>query len=137
MLHTMVLAAHDNVEAAGFILRGIKGIFVAIGSIIAAVICGVVAAMKGRNPLELGHPWPVLQHHHADRHHRDSDQANPDACDHRSVTGARLASGGVVVVSWADHPFDPFARTQMTASDRVCTSTRRPSVAFCGRSRGL
>jgi hypothetical protein len=51
MLHTMVLAAQDNVEAAGLILRGITGIFVAIGSIIAAIICGVVAAMKGRNPL--------------------------------------------------------------------------------------
>jgi len=54
MLHTMVLAAQDNVEAAGLILRGIKGIFVAIGSIIAAIICGVVAAMKGRNPLGWG-----------------------------------------------------------------------------------
>ncbi len=36
MLHTVVLAAQYNVEAAGLILRGIKGIFVAIGSIIAA-----------------------------------------------------------------------------------------------------
>jgi Na+/melibiose symporter-like transporter len=31
-----------------------RGIFVAIGSIIAAIICGVVAAMKGRNPLGWG-----------------------------------------------------------------------------------
>ena len=54
MLHSMVLAASENYEAAGFILRGIKGIFVAIGSIIAAVICGVVAAMKGRNPFGWG-----------------------------------------------------------------------------------
>jgi Na+/melibiose symporter-like transporter len=64
MLHTVVLAAQDlaaqalaaqdNVEAAGFILRSIKGVFVAIGSIIAAIICGVVAAMKGRNPLGWG-----------------------------------------------------------------------------------
>jgi hypothetical protein len=54
MLHTMVVAAQNNPEAAGFILRGIKGIFVAIGSIIAAVICGVVAAMKGRNFLGWG-----------------------------------------------------------------------------------
>jgi Na+/melibiose symporter-like transporter len=54
MLHGLVLAAQDNPQAAGFILRGIKGIFVAIGSIIAAIICGVIAAMKGRNPLGWG-----------------------------------------------------------------------------------
>lgn len=54
MLHTVVLAAQDNVQAAGFILRGIKGIFVAIGSIIAAIICGVIAAMKGRSALGWG-----------------------------------------------------------------------------------
>ncbi|MCW2565065.1 MAG: hypothetical protein QOD59_944 [Mycobacterium sp.] len=54
MLHTMVIAAQNNPEAAGLILRGIKGIFVAIGSIIAAIICGVVAAMKGRSFLGWG-----------------------------------------------------------------------------------
>jgi len=54
MLHDVVLAAGTNIEAAGFILRGIKGIFVAIGSIIAAVICAVVAGTKGRNPLGWG-----------------------------------------------------------------------------------
>jgi Na+/melibiose symporter-like transporter len=54
MLHTVVLAASDNIEAAGFILRGIKGIFVAIGSIIAAVICAVIAGAKGRNPFGWG-----------------------------------------------------------------------------------
>jgi hypothetical protein len=54
MLHSVVLAASDNIEAAGFILSGIKGIFVAIGSIIAAIICGVIAATKGRNPLGWG-----------------------------------------------------------------------------------
>ena len=54
MLHSIVLAASDNYEAAGFILRGIKAVFVGIGSIIAAIICGVVAAMKGRNPLGWG-----------------------------------------------------------------------------------
>jgi hypothetical protein len=32
------------------ILKGIKGTFVAIGSIIAALVCAIVAAMKGRNP---------------------------------------------------------------------------------------
>ena len=54
MLHTVVLAAQENIDAAGFILRGIKGIFVAVGSILAAIICGVIAAMKGRNPLGWG-----------------------------------------------------------------------------------
>lgn len=54
MLHNVLLAASDNVEAAGFILRGIKGIFVAIGSIIAAVVCAVIAGTKGRNPLGWG-----------------------------------------------------------------------------------
>jgi hypothetical protein len=54
MLHSVVLAAGDNIEAAGFILRGIKGIFVAIGSIIAAVICAVIAGIKGRNPFGWG-----------------------------------------------------------------------------------
>ncbi|TDO08258.1 hypothetical protein EV580_5830 [Mycobacterium sp. BK086] len=54
MWHTVVLAASENIEAAGFILRGIKGIFVAIGSIIAAVICAVIAGMKGRNPFGWG-----------------------------------------------------------------------------------
>lgn len=54
MLHTMVLAAQDNVEAAGLIVRGIKFIVYAIGGIIAAIICGVVALMKGRNPFGWG-----------------------------------------------------------------------------------
>lgn len=53
MLHSVILAASDPL-AAGFILRGIKGIFVAIGSVIAAVICGLIAATKGRNPLGWG-----------------------------------------------------------------------------------
>jgi Na+/melibiose symporter-like transporter len=56
MLHELVLAAQSQPEAAGFILSGIKGIFVAVGSIIAAIVCGVIAAMKGRNPLG----WGVL-----------------------------------------------------------------------------
>jgi hypothetical protein len=54
ILHQLVLAASSQPEAAGFILRGIKGIFVAIGSVIAAIICAAVAAMKGRNPLGWG-----------------------------------------------------------------------------------
>ncbi|OBH52424.1 deoxyribodipyrimidine photolyase [Mycobacterium sp. E2479] len=53
MLHSVILASSDPV-AAGLILRGIKGIFVAIGSIIAAIICGVIAMMKGRNPFGWG-----------------------------------------------------------------------------------
>jgi Na+/melibiose symporter-like transporter len=54
MLHGLVLAAQDNPQAAGLILKGIKGIFVAIGSIVAAIVCALVAAMKGRNPLGWG-----------------------------------------------------------------------------------
>lgn len=54
MLHSVLLATSDNVEAAGFILRGIKGIFVAIGSVIAAIICGVIAATKGRSAIGWG-----------------------------------------------------------------------------------
>lgn len=54
MLHGLVLAAQTQPEAAGLIMRGIKGIFVAIGSIIAAIVCGIIAAIKGRNPLGWG-----------------------------------------------------------------------------------
>jgi hypothetical protein len=56
MLHQLMLAAYSQLEAAGFILRGIKGIFVAIGSVIAAIICAVIAGMKGRNPFG----WDIL-----------------------------------------------------------------------------
>jgi hypothetical protein len=54
MLHELVLAAQSQPEAAGFILRGIKGIFVAIGSIIAAIVSAIIAATKGRNPFGWG-----------------------------------------------------------------------------------
>lgn len=54
MWQELMLAAQSQPEAAGFILRGIKGIFVAIGSIIAAFVCAVVAGTKGRNPLGWG-----------------------------------------------------------------------------------
>jgi hypothetical protein len=54
MLHGLLLAAQDNPQAAGLIVKGIKGIFVAIGSIIAAIVCALVAAMKGRNPFGWG-----------------------------------------------------------------------------------
>lgn len=54
MLHNLVLAATQQPEAAGLIVRGIKGIFVAIGSIIAAIICAVIAGMKGRSAIGWG-----------------------------------------------------------------------------------
>lgn len=54
MLHTLVIAAAQQPEAAGFILRGIKGIFVAIGSVIAAIVCAVIAGMKGRSAIGWG-----------------------------------------------------------------------------------
>lgn len=54
MLHSAVLLASDNVEAAGFILRGIKGIFVLIGGIIAGIICAVIAGTKGRSAIGWG-----------------------------------------------------------------------------------
>ena len=54
MVHELVLALQSQPEAAGVILRGIKGIFVAIGSVIAAIICAVVAGMKGRSALGWG-----------------------------------------------------------------------------------
>jgi hypothetical protein len=54
MFHQLMLAAYSQPEAGGFILRGIKDIFVAIGSVIAAIICAVIAGMKGRNPFGWG-----------------------------------------------------------------------------------
>ncbi|GBE64128.1 hypothetical protein MFM001_05900 [Mycobacterium sp. MFM001] len=54
MLHSLVLAAQADPQAAGIILRGIKAIFVAIGSIIAAIVCALIAGMKGRNPFGWG-----------------------------------------------------------------------------------
>jgi hypothetical protein len=54
MLHNLVLAGPDSIEAAGFILRGIKGIFALIGGLIAAIICGLIAAAKGRSAIGWG-----------------------------------------------------------------------------------
>lgn len=54
MLHGLILAAQDNPQAAGLILRGIRAIVVGIGSIIAAIVCATIAGMKGRNPLGWG-----------------------------------------------------------------------------------
>ena len=44
----------QHVEAAGFILRGIKGLFVLAGSIIAAILCAIIAAVKGRSAILFG-----------------------------------------------------------------------------------
>lgn len=49
MTHALAAMPVDHVEAAGFILRGIRGIFALIGSLIAAVLCGAIAAAKGRS----------------------------------------------------------------------------------------
>jgi hypothetical protein len=54
MLHGLVLAAQDNPQAAGFIVRSIKFVFYLIGGVIAAIVCAIVAAMKGRNPFGWG-----------------------------------------------------------------------------------
>ncbi len=54
MVHEALFALQSQPEAAGFILRGIKGIFVAIGSVIAAIVCAVIAGMKGRSSLGWG-----------------------------------------------------------------------------------
>jgi sugar phosphate permease len=47
MLQHLLASSDQPVMAAGFILSGIKGIFVLIGGIIAAVICALVAKTKG------------------------------------------------------------------------------------------
>jgi hypothetical protein len=54
VLHELLLATQSQPEAAGFILRGIKGIFVFIGSVIAAIVCAVIAATKGRSAIGWG-----------------------------------------------------------------------------------
>ena len=54
MLNSLLLAAPHHVQEAGFILSGIKGIFVLIGSVIAAILCAIIAAAKGRSALLYG-----------------------------------------------------------------------------------
>ena len=54
MVSELVLAVQNQPEAAGMIASGIKGIFVAIGSIIAAIVCAIIAGMKGRSALGWG-----------------------------------------------------------------------------------
>ena len=53
-MHHVVVAATQQPEAAGFILRGIKGVFLAIGSIIAAIVFAVIAGTKGRSAIGWG-----------------------------------------------------------------------------------
>lgn len=48
------LPVDEHVQAAGFILRGIRAIFYLIGGLIAAVICAVVAKSKGRSAVLFG-----------------------------------------------------------------------------------
>jgi sugar phosphate permease len=53
--HQHLLAAPEqHIEAAGFILRGIRGVFALIGSVIAGVICAVVAKSKGYSAILFG-----------------------------------------------------------------------------------
>jgi hypothetical protein len=54
MLHQLLLASYSQPEAAGFILRSVHFIFLTIGGVIAAIISGVIAATKGRNPIGWG-----------------------------------------------------------------------------------
>lgn len=53
MLHETVLLAQTTLQA-GIIGGSVKFVFVSIGSIIAAIVCAVIAGMKGRNPLGWG-----------------------------------------------------------------------------------
>ncbi len=47
MTHLLLLATHpQHVDAAGFILRVIKGLFVAVGSKTAAILCAINAKTK-------------------------------------------------------------------------------------------
>ncbi|MFF1555483.1 deoxyribodipyrimidine photolyase [Rhodococcus erythropolis] len=48
---TQLLAATDSIEAAGFILSGVKGIFYLIGGVIAAILCGFIGKAKGYSAL--------------------------------------------------------------------------------------
>ena len=55
MLHHHLLAAPEqHLQAAGFILRGIRGVLAIIGSVIAGVICAFVAKSKGYSAVLFG-----------------------------------------------------------------------------------
>jgi hypothetical protein len=45
---------HYDAKAAHFVLHGIKAVFVFFGSIIAAIVCGVIAKIKGRTAIGWG-----------------------------------------------------------------------------------
>ncbi len=51
MLQQLLASSDQHVLAAGFILSGIKGIFVLTGGIIAALVCGLIAKTKGYSAL--------------------------------------------------------------------------------------
>ena len=53
MLHETILAAQTTLQA-GAIGGAIKFVFVSIGSIIAAIVCAVIAGVKGRSALGWG-----------------------------------------------------------------------------------
>ena len=53
MLH-LVTEPLGHVMAGGFILSGIKGIFVLIGGIIAAILCAIIAKSKGYSAVLFG-----------------------------------------------------------------------------------
>jgi ABC-type uncharacterized transport system permease subunit len=53
MLHETALLAQTTFQA-GMVGGTIKFVFVSIGSIIAAIVCAVIAGMKHRNPLGWG-----------------------------------------------------------------------------------
>jgi hypothetical protein len=100
-----VLAAQSQPEAAGFILRAIKGIFVAIGSMLAAIVCALVAAMKAA--IRSGGERPLV------RFHPDADRR-----DHHSVeeVDTDMRSGSGAVSSAADAQ-SPRAMPPRTAAD--------------------
>ncbi len=54
MLQQILASSDQHLLAAGVIIGGVKAIFVAIGSIIAAVICAMVAKTKGYSALLFG-----------------------------------------------------------------------------------
>lgn len=54
MVGSLVLAAQDHLLARHFVLHTIHFIAVSIGSILAAIVCAIIAATKGRNPLGWG-----------------------------------------------------------------------------------
>ncbi len=56
MIHELLLAHSDHIQASGVIVSGIKGIFVFIGAVLGAIICGFLAAYKNRSVLL----WAIL-----------------------------------------------------------------------------